>query len=102
VTEVETTRLLLRRWRRDDLDAYARICADPGVMRYLPGLTAREQSEQQIAGFVCHWKEHGFGLWVVEHKGSDAFIGFVGLAYHKDWPEGEHKVEVGWRLDRAY
>ena len=24
------------------------------------------------------------------------------MLYHHDWPEGEHKTEVGWQLDRSY
>jgi RimJ/RimL family protein N-acetyltransferase len=103
VVEIETARLQLRQWREGDLDAYDRICADPEVMQYI-GSSApltREQSEAQIASFVRHWEEHGFGLWAVEHRASGVFIGFIGLTYHDDWPY-EHKTEVGWRLDRAY
>ena len=44
----------------------------------------------------------GFGLWAVEEKASGAFIGRIGLMVHDDWPEGEHKTEVGWMLDRPY
>jgi RimJ/RimL family protein N-acetyltransferase len=102
MTEVEAARLLLRMWRNEDLDAYARICADPEVIRYLRGPMTREQSAEQIAGFVRHRKELGFGLWAVEHKGTGAFVGFVGLLYHEAWTEGEHRTEVGWRLDRVY
>jgi RimJ/RimL family protein N-acetyltransferase len=103
MVEIETGRLLLRRWRDEDLDAYARICADPEVMRYIGGgaTLTREQSEEQVSRFVRHWDERGFGLWAVEHRASGAFIGFVGLAYQDEWTEGEHKTEVGWRLDRA-
>ena len=102
MTEVETARLLLRRWREEDLEPYARICADAEVMRYLPGTMTREQSEEQAARFVRHWEERGFGLWAVEEKTSGAFIGFIGLIRHDDWPEGEHKTEFGWRLDRRF
>jgi RimJ/RimL family protein N-acetyltransferase len=73
-------------------------------MRYIGGgapLTW-EESEAQISRFVRHWEERGFGLWAVEHEESGAFVGFVGLVYHEGWAEGEHKTEVGWRLDRAY
>lgn len=35
-------------------------------------------------------------------KATGALIGFVGLLYSEDWPEGEHRTEVGWRLDRSY
>jgi RimJ/RimL family protein N-acetyltransferase len=99
---IETARLRLRTWREDDLAPYARICAEPEVMRYLSGPMTREQSEQQVSEFVRHWEERGFGLWAVEEKSSGAFIGFIGLLYHEDWSEGEHRTEVGWRLDRPF
>ena len=55
-----------------------------------------------MARFVRHWEERGFGLWTVKHEASGAFIGFIGLLHQNDWPEGAHKIEVGWRLDCAY
>jgi RimJ/RimL family protein N-acetyltransferase len=100
--QLETARLLLRPWRDEDLDAYTRMCEDPEVMRYLPGILTRKQSEEQISKFVRHWKERGFGLWATEVRATGTFIGFIGLQYSGDWPEGEHKTEVGWRLDRSY
>jgi RimJ/RimL family protein N-acetyltransferase len=104
MTEIETDRLLLRRWREEDLDSYARICADPEVMRYTRAGTplTREQTEQRVAAAIRHWEEQDFGLWAVEDKATGAFIGRIGLLRHEDWPEGEHKTEVGWLLDRAY
>jgi RimJ/RimL family protein N-acetyltransferase len=102
MSQIETTRLHLRTWREDDLAPYARICADPKVMRYLSGPMTREQSEEQVSKFVRHWEERGFGLWAVEEKSSDDFIGFVGMQYQEDWSEGEHRTEVGWRLDRSF
>lgn len=82
MSELETARLRLRRWRDDDLDAYALICADPEVMRYLSGgrpLT-RAQSREQMRGFMEHWDRHGFGPWAVDHQADDRFLGFVGLS----------------------
>lgn len=59
--EIETSRLLLRLWREDDVEPYARICADPETMRYLLGgngcpLSSR-QSVEQITNFTRRWKE---------------------------------------------
>src|SRR3712207_5148513 len=102
MTEIETDRLLLRRWREEDLDAYTRICADPEVMRYMGGPRTRQRCEEQIAWFVQHWEERGFGLWAVEEKATGAFIGRIGLLCHDDWPEDEHKTEVGWLLERSF
>jgi 3-dehydroquinate dehydratase/shikimate dehydrogenase len=101
VTEIETERLLLRQWREGDLDPYARLCADPEVMRYFPSVLTREESEAQVGRFVRHWEERGFGLWAVEEKTSGNFIGFVGLLHNEEWSKGGHKTEVGWRLDCA-
>ena len=41
-------------------------------------------------------------MWAVEEKSSGPFVGFIVLLYHEEWPEGEHKTEVGWRLDRSF
>ena len=101
MVELETARLRLRRWREDDLDAYARICADPEVMRYMGGPLTRDETERRIEKIVRGWEERGFGLWAVEEKTSGAFIGRVGLLYHEDWTEGEHKTEVGWLIERS-
>jgi RimJ/RimL family protein N-acetyltransferase len=55
-----------------------------------------------MARFVRRWEERGFGLWAVEYKASDGFIGCIGLLYQNDWLEGAHKTEVAWQLDHAY
>ncbi len=102
--EIETERLLLRGWRRGDVEPYARLCADPEVMRFIgKGSTlTREQAGEQISRFVRHWEGRGFGLWAMEERAGGTFIGFAGLAHQEDWAEGWHKTEVGWRLDRAF
>ncbi len=101
---METGRLLLRGWRDGDVEPYARLCADPEVMRFIGfGSTlSLEQSGEQVSRFVRHWEERGFGLWALQERESDAFVGFAGLAYQEDWAEGKHKTEVGWRLARAF
>lgn len=102
MVEIETERLLLRGWRDEDMEPYARMCADPEVMRLVGGIRTRDEVEEGIKRFIRHWEERRFGMWAVEEKASGSFVGFVGLLYQEDWPEGEHKVEVGWRLDRRF
>jgi RimJ/RimL family protein N-acetyltransferase len=104
VSEIRTDRLLLRRWCEGDLDAYARLCADPEVMRYIGGgaTLTRDESEAQVSGFERHWEELGFGLWAAEERASGRLIGFVGLARLDDWVRGSHETEVGWRLERTF
>ncbi|MBD0329070.1 MAG: GNAT family N-acetyltransferase [Thermoleophilia bacterium] len=101
MSELETERLLLRRWRDGDLAGLARLNADPSVVRYLtPGGRAmsRAESEEQLRRFRRHWREHGFGLWAVEEKASGRLVGRIGLQYHRLWPTDP---EVGWKLDPA-
>lgn len=104
VPVLETARLRLRGWRDDDVDAYAAICGDPEVMRWLGAagtpLTPAESAEQ-LAGFRRHWDDHGFGLWCVTAKPDDTCLGFVGLAVPRFLPEILPAIEIGWRLARA-
>jgi RimJ/RimL family protein N-acetyltransferase len=101
---IVTERLLLRPWRDDehDLDAYARICSDLEVMRYIGrGVTlSRVQAAEQLAGFVAHWREHGFGLRAAVERESDEVIGFVGVARAGQPGVRPGDVEIGWRLQR--
>jgi RimJ/RimL family protein N-acetyltransferase len=51
---LETERLLLRPLRQTDLEAYAAMCADPEVMRYLSdrAVLNREDAGRQLAMLV--------------------------------------------------
>ena len=102
IPEIRTERLLLRAWRESDLDPYARMCSDSEVMRHLPRVLDREESEEQIASFVRGWEERELGIWAVEHRATGAFVGFIGLMHQEGWREREHKIEVGWRLERSF
>ncbi len=58
--QLETPRLLLRMWRESDVHAYAEMCADPDVMRYLTGETwNRMQTWRHIAFLIGHWNLRG-------------------------------------------
>jgi RimJ/RimL family protein N-acetyltransferase len=100
----ETNRLRLRRWRAEDLEPYARINADPEVMRFIAGGVpkTREECAADLAYVEAHWERHGFGLWAAELKASGELIGFVGLSEPTFIPELIGSVEVGWRLGREH
>jgi RimJ/RimL family protein N-acetyltransferase len=97
---LETERLKLRPFVEADLDAYARMCADPETMRYIGlGTTlSRADAWRSMAMFLGHWQLRGYGMWAVEDKRTGAFIGRIGLHNPEGWPE----LEVGWLLDRAH
>ena len=103
-TSLETARLLLRRWRSDDLDGLAAVNAQPEVMRYIhDGRTLdRAATAQRLATYQRHWDEHGFGLYAVQIKETGELAGFAGLAVPTFLPEIMPAVEIGWRLGRTY
>lgn len=103
MTQVDTARLCLRMWRREDADAFAELNADPTVTRYLRdgAPMTREASDRLLDACEEHWDRHGFGLWAVEVRHTREFAGFIGLAYPTFLPEMPD-VEVGWRLANRF
>jgi RimJ/RimL family protein N-acetyltransferase len=102
---IETERLVLRRWEvTGDLDAYAAICGDPEVMRYIGdgSVATRDECEEQLERYETTWREHGFGLFALERRDTGELIGNTGLAIPDFLPEILPAVEIGWRLGRAH
>ena len=96
---LETERLLLRMWREDDFEPYAKMCADPEVMRYLGGnIFDRPQVWRHMAFLVGHWHLLGYGHWVVEEKATGDFVGRIGFMNPDGWPA----FEIGWTLGRQF
>jgi RimJ/RimL family protein N-acetyltransferase len=102
VRELDTDRLLLRRWRDSDRAPFAAMNADSLVMEHFPALLTRAQSD----GFVDRMEEafdgHGFGMWAVEVVTTRKFIGVVGLLPVPFEAHFTPATEVGWRLAHQY
>jgi ribosomal-protein-alanine N-acetyltransferase len=97
-TELQTDRLLLRRWQSADRAPFAALNADPRVNEYLPGALSREQSDELAARIDANFDQYGFGLWAVEVCNVSAFIGFIGLTVPRFKAHFTPCVEIGWRL----
>ena len=100
IPEIETERLRLRAFRNEDLDAYAAMCADPEVMRYLgTGATlSRADTWRSMAGFLGHWALRGHGMWALEEKATGTLVGRAGFLEPEGWPG----FELGWTLGRPH
>jgi len=98
---LETDRLLLRRWRPDDLAPFAALNADPEVMEHFPARLSRAESDAFVARIEAAFDKSGYGLWAVEVKTSGDFIGFTGLLLQTFPAHFTPAVEVGWRLARS-
>ena len=97
--ELRTDRLVLRRWRDEDLAPFAALNGDPETMSYFPATLSREESDALVQRVERHFEKEGFGLFAVEVPGVTPFIGFVGL-----WPVDflVPAVEIGWRLEKQW
>jgi 3-dehydroquinate dehydratase/shikimate dehydrogenase len=105
MTILKTERLILRPWKEEDLEPFAKLNADPKVMEYFPSLLSREESDQMVKRMQAKIEERGWGLWAVSAPGVADFIGFIGLnqvdAVNLPAPFAP-AVEVGWRLAVDY
>ncbi|MGN6170636.1 MAG: GNAT family N-acetyltransferase [Solirubrobacteraceae bacterium] len=102
MTQLSTSRLLLREWRDSDLAPFAQLNADPEVMRYFPSVLDRAQSDEFAVRAQATFARQGWGLWAAEVPGIAAFIGFVGLNQVGFEAHFTPAIEVGWRLDRQF
>lgn len=97
---IETERLRLRAFAAADLDAYAAMCADADVMRYVgDGVPIdRDAAWRQMALFLGHWSLRGFGMWAIEERAGGRLVGRAGYYQPEGWPG----AELGWLLGRAW
>jgi RimJ/RimL family protein N-acetyltransferase len=96
---LETERLIMRMWRDADFEEYAKLCADPEVMRFLGGkVFDRTEAWRQMASMIGHWYLRGYGIWAVEEKDSGRLAGRIGCINPEGWPG----FEVGWTLKREF
>ena len=100
VHELDTERLLLRRWRAEDRGPFAALNADPEVMEHFPAPLTRAESDAFADTVEDRIERQGWGLWALQERATGRFLGFTGLAYPGfDAPFGP-TVEIGWRLAR--
>ncbi|ESK56191.1 GNAT family N-acetyltransferase [Acinetobacter tjernbergiae] len=99
---IETARLRLRQWQTEDYAPCAAMSTNPQVMEYFPKQLTRAESDAMIDKMKSIIEMQGWGLWAVELKHNQQFIGFVGLHDQPTQFSFSPCVEIGWRLDHAY
>ena len=91
---IETGRLLLRPFGKDDGPAYRAIRLKPGVTRFLPSRTedpaeAARRADATVAAFREAWERDGYGPWAVVERASGRLAGHLGLRRLPDLDETE-------------
>jgi ribosomal-protein-alanine N-acetyltransferase len=99
MTDLETDRVLLRRFTDADQDAMIGFYGEPAVManrKY--GVRGPAAAGQAFAVILAHWRDHGFGLYAAHDKATGAFMGECGLRYLDDGTA----VEISYGLFPAF
>lgn len=100
--QIRTARLLLRRWRSEDLPPFADMNADPAVMEHFPSTLSAAESDALAERIETCFEKRAYGLFAIEVPGVAPFIGFTGLSpVELDVPFAP-VVEVGWRLAQPF
>jgi [ribosomal protein S5]-alanine N-acetyltransferase len=99
VTILETERLLLRDWTRDDVAPMRALATDPRVLQYIGNQQpwSEERIQRFVLGGIERSKTRGWILWPVIHKRDERFIGFCG--FNDGFPPDP---EIGWWLFPDY
>lgn len=100
---IETARLILRQWAVSDDRPFSEMNADPEVMRFFPATLNPSESHAFMEKLRAGITNRGWGLWAVELKATQEFIGFTGLniPFFAELPFYPC-TEIGWRLARKF
>lgn len=99
---IETDRIFLRPFCIGDIEPFAKICANPKVMRYIGDgkPISFDIVTEKILEWIELYEKQKYGLMVLIEKEANKLIGFCGLI-HQTVEEVEY-IELGYRLDEAY
>ena len=94
---LETLRLSLRMFTRDDFDDLYALNSDPRVMKYIADGTV--STREEVAGALGRFVRYptlypDLGIWHTSRRDTGAFIGFFALNYAGRSTD----IEVGYRL----
>jgi RimJ/RimL family protein N-acetyltransferase len=94
--DLETSRLLFRKFTPDDLHDLAAIRADPDVMKYIGSGTPESvaEVESRLNKVFAHWAQHGFGQYALIEKTNGNLIGWCGFGHLEDPKD----VEIAYGL----
>jgi RimJ/RimL family protein N-acetyltransferase len=100
---LETERLILRRFTREDADLLFELYNDPAVMRYLNGGAPADRAEiaaVDLPAFLGYYPRFaGYGFWAALDREHSGFLGWFHFRPQPGDPLDE--PELGYRLHRA-
>jgi ribosomal-protein-alanine N-acetyltransferase len=95
---LRSERLVLRGWKDQDREAFARINRDPEVMRYRSRTLTRQESDDLTDHIEACFDHNGFGMWAVERSEDARLIGSIGLEVAGEDMPFRPLIHIGWHL----
>jgi ribosomal-protein-alanine N-acetyltransferase len=96
---LETKRLILRPFRKEDVGIMTQLFANPDFMRFSLGPYTREQTRTVLEKFLS-WEQAGLpSQFAVVLRENNQVLGYCGFLHH---PEVPNEVEIGYRLNPEY
>jgi RimJ/RimL family protein N-acetyltransferase len=99
---IETQRIGLRNWKESDAVPFIEMNLDENVMEFFTSTLSEEETLAIIERIKKFITENHFGLWAVERKDMNEFIGFTGLSIPRFKTDFTPCVEIGWRLGHRH
>ncbi|WP_334074450.1 MULTISPECIES: GNAT family N-acetyltransferase [Paenibacillus] len=97
---LETERLLIRRYKEDDLEELAAIVGDAETMKFWPAPFTREQAEAWLERSFEANRTWGFGRWAMVLRETGKIIGDVGFMQAE--LAGQMENDLGYILAAEY
>lgn len=97
VPYLQTERLTLREYRREDFGMFADHLANSESSAHL-GSADRQTAWRIFASQAGQWLIHGAGWWAVENRQTGQLVGSVGGFFREE----STVMEMGWNTYRAF
>lgn len=97
---LSTKRLGLRRWNETDIKPFTEMNKDAEVMKYFPNILTDRETIEMMQRINLHFEKNNFGLFAVEDKITNQFIGFTGFNIPAFDMFFTPCVEIGWRYKK--
>ncbi|MGA7161374.1 MAG: GNAT family N-acetyltransferase [Bacteroidota bacterium] len=99
---LETERLVLRTWKESDILPFSIMNGDSQVMKFFPNILSHDETFALYERITTDIDRRGFGLFAVEAKQTENFMGFIGFDEPRFSAYFTPCVEIGWRLDKRF
>ncbi|QLK85466.1 GNAT family N-acetyltransferase [Staphylococcus sp. 17KM0847] len=99
---METERLYLRGWKREDLSSLQQLNANRQVCQFFPSILSYQRTAKHFESIKTYLDLHHIGMFAVELKATKEWIGMIGLNYLPETSTYPFRnlpfYEIGWRL----